>query len=75
MTDRIAHGQGRIEDLDILDEVSGNMGMMPGLSICGLSDGAAFAIRTIVRKFRGELEEHIRRQDPEAVRVALSVVN
>ena len=57
---RIAAGRGRPEDLDILAETAGNLGMMPGLSICGLSDGAAFPIRTLVQKFRGELEGYIR---------------
>jgi NADH-quinone oxidoreductase subunit F len=72
---RLEQGAGRIEDLDLLAETAGNMGMMPGLSICGLSDGAAFPIKTIVTKFRAELEEHIRRQKPEAVGLALAVVN
>jgi NADH:ubiquinone oxidoreductase subunit F (NADH-binding) len=64
---RIRSGAGRIADIDILDEVSRNMGMMPGLSICGLPDGAAFPVRTLVRKFRKELEEGIRAQEPNAV--------
>jgi NADH-quinone oxidoreductase subunit F len=51
------------------------MGMMPGLSICGLPDGAAFPIRTIVEKFRGEFEQHVRRQDPRRVREVLSETN
>ena len=59
---RIAEGAGRVEDLDILLETARNMGMMPGLSICGLSDGATFPIETVVKKFRGELEEAIRAQ-------------
>jgi len=61
---RVAAGRGRVEDLDLLVEVTANMGMMPGLSICGLSDGAAFPIRTIVNKFRREFEEHLARQEP-----------
>ncbi|MCK6456543.1 MAG: NADH-quinone oxidoreductase subunit NuoF [Phycisphaerae bacterium] len=61
---RIAIGAGRIEDLDLLIEVSQNMGMMGGLSICGLPDGAAYPIRTIVEKFRDEFERHIRAQEP-----------
>jgi NADH-quinone oxidoreductase subunit F len=72
---RIAAGAGRIEDLDLMLELTRNMGMMPGMSICGLSDGAAFPIRTIVEKYRGEFEDHIRKQAPQAVGLALSVVN
>jgi NADH-quinone oxidoreductase subunit F len=74
MSRRVEQGLGRIADLDVLTEVTSSMGMMPGLSICGLSDGAAFAIRTIMNKFRGELEGYIARENPEAVRIALSVV-
>ncbi len=64
---RIREGAGRLVDLDILEELSYNMGMMPGMNICGLSDGAAWPVRTLVQKFRRELEEHIRRQDPTQV--------
>ena len=59
---RIADGAGRVEDLDIIIDATKNMGMMPGLSICGLSDGAAFPIRTIVEKYRDEFEARIRQQ-------------
>ena len=72
---RIADGAGRIEDLDILVEVASNMGMMPGLSICGLSDGVAYPIRTIVEKFRNEFEEHIRRQSPNRALNVLATMN
>ncbi len=75
MTARLESNLGRRADLDLLAEVSGNMGMMPGLSICGLSDGAAFAIKTVIKKFRGELEELARTDNDEAVRIALEVVN
>lgn len=60
---RIARGAGRIADLDLLVEATRSMGMMPGLSICGLSDGAAYPIRTIVEKYQDEFEEHIRQQE------------
>jgi len=72
---RIAAGAGRIGDLDLLVDTTNNMGMMPGLSICGLPDGAAFPIRTIVQKFRGEFEQHIRNQKPGAVEAALRKTN
>jgi len=64
---RLADGAGRMVDLDMLIELSHSMGMMPGKSICGLPDGAAYPIRTIVEKFRGEFEAYIRRQEPGAV--------
>lgn len=72
---RIALGAGRIEDLDLIVEVTRNMGMMPGLSICGLPDGAAYPIRTIVEKYRLEFEDHIRRQEPRRVDQVLQRLN
>ncbi len=72
---RIALGAGRIADLDLIVEVTRNMGMMPGLSICGLPDGAAYPIRTIVEKFRDEFEQHIRRQEPGRVGEVLKRLN
>jgi NADH-quinone oxidoreductase subunit F len=72
---RIAAGAGRIEDLDILAQTARNMGMMPGLSICGLPDGATFPIETIVKKFRSELEEAIKAQPPGRCESVLSVLN
>lgn len=72
---RIAAAAGRIADLDLIIEVTKNMGMMGGLSICGLPDGAAYPIRTIVEKFRGEFEQHIRRQEPGRVERYIKGVN
>jgi len=72
---RIAEGVGRLEDLDLLLETARNMGMMPGLSICGLPDGATYPIETIVKKFRAELEETIRSQPPGRADLVLSVLN
>jgi NADH-quinone oxidoreductase subunit F len=63
---RIRAGAGRSYDLDLIVEASQNMGMMPGMSICGLPDGAAYPIRTLVEKFRAEFEQHIAAQGPQA---------
>ncbi len=63
---RIRAGAGRLIDLDIIEELTASMGMISGLSICGLPDGAAWALRTLVRKFRREFEERIAHQEPEA---------
>src|SRR5262249_11312978 len=60
IADRIRRGQGRLEDLKILDEVGQNMGIMPGTTICGLADGAGWPVQTIVRKLRAELEQYIK---------------
>ncbi len=75
VAERLAAGAGRLQDLDLLADLSVSMGMMPGLSICGLSDGATFGIKTIVSKFRDELEGYIRAQTPGKAEAALSIVN
>jgi NADH-quinone oxidoreductase subunit F len=60
IVDRIRRGQGRLEDLDILDEVGKNIGIMPGTTICGLADGAGWPVKNAVAKFRPELEAYIK---------------
>ena len=57
---RIKAGGGRLEDLDIMLQLANNMGIMPGTTICGLADGAAWPVKNALAKFRGELEEYIR---------------
>ncbi len=57
---RIKGGGGRIVDLDIMLQVANNMGIMPGTTICGLADGAAWPIKNAMAKFRGELEDYIK---------------
>jgi NADH-quinone oxidoreductase subunit F len=59
ITSRLLAGGGRNIDLEIIEELTEHMGMMTGHSICGLSDGAAYPLRTIIQKFRPELEERI----------------
>jgi NADH-quinone oxidoreductase subunit F len=60
IVDRIRRGQGRVEDLQILDEVGDKIGIMPGTTICGLADGAGWPVKTAIRKFRVEFESYIR---------------
>ncbi len=57
--DRIYQGYGRTQDLDLLLEVAGSMGAMPGTTICGLADGANWSVRTILNKFWGEFEARV----------------
>jgi NADH-quinone oxidoreductase subunit F len=59
--DRMRRGQGRTEDLKILDEVAKSIGIMPGTTICGLADGAGWPIKNAIQKFRPELEEFIKK--------------
>jgi NADH-quinone oxidoreductase subunit F len=53
---RIEHGQGRPEDLDLLINVSKNIG---GRTICGLGDAAATPVQSFIKHFRSEFEHHI----------------
>jgi NADH-quinone oxidoreductase subunit F len=57
---RIRRGEGRMEDLDLLEEVGDRIGIMPGTTICGLADGAGWPVKNAIRKFRPEFEEYIR---------------
>ena len=63
--ERIKNGQGRLQDLDLLLEISSSIGIMPGTTICGLADGAAWPIKNAVNKFREEFESYIRQTNPE----------
>jgi NADH-quinone oxidoreductase subunit F len=66
---RIKAGRGRLVDLDLLLEIADSIGIIPGTTICGLADGAAWPIKNAIRKFRAEFEEHIRRTNPDGYRV------
>ncbi|MCC6492398.1 MAG: NADH-quinone oxidoreductase subunit NuoF [Pirellulales bacterium] len=57
--ERIRVGHGKLEDLDTLVEVAGSMGIIPGTTICGLADGAAWPVKNAIKKFRSEFEEYI----------------
>ncbi|MFO0963396.1 MAG: NADH-quinone oxidoreductase subunit NuoF [Phycisphaerales bacterium] len=57
---RIERGDGTTQDLDLLLEIAGSMGLTPGTTICGLADGNNWAIRTIVNKFRPEFERRVK---------------
>ncbi|HTU91010.1 MAG TPA: NADH-quinone oxidoreductase subunit NuoF [Gemmataceae bacterium] len=60
IVDRLRRGQGRVEDLKILEEVGDKIGIMPGTTICGLADGAGWPVKNAIRKFRGEFEQYLR---------------
>jgi len=66
--ERIKAGRGRLCDLDLLMEIGLTIGITPGTTICGLADGAAWPIQTTIRKFRGELEEYIKKTNPHGYR-------
>ncbi len=58
--ERIRSGHGKLSDIDLLLEISGSIGTIPGTTICGLADGAAWPIKNAIGKFRPEFEEYIR---------------
>jgi len=64
MLDRIKAGRGRLIDLDLLLEIGDSIGIMPGTTICGLADGAAWPIKNAIRKFRNEFEDYIKQTNP-----------
>jgi NADH-quinone oxidoreductase subunit F len=53
---RITNGQGRMEDLDLLTDVSGNIS---GRTICALGDAAATPVLSFIKHFRPEFEYYI----------------
>jgi NADH-quinone oxidoreductase subunit F len=56
MVDRIEHGHGRMEDLDLLNSVSDNI---QGRTICALGDAAAMPVRAMIKHFRDEFAHHV----------------
>jgi NADH-quinone oxidoreductase subunit F len=56
MVNRIEHGQGRADDLDLLDSVAGNI---MGRTICALGDAAAMPVRGFLKHYRDEFAFHI----------------
>jgi NADH-quinone oxidoreductase subunit F len=50
---RILHGQGRREDLELLDSVAGRIG---GRTICALGDAAAMPVQSFIKHYRHEFE-------------------
>jgi NADH-quinone oxidoreductase subunit F len=55
---RIERGQGKMSDIDLIDNVAGNI---MGKTICPLGDAAAMPAQSYVRKFRQEFEDHVKR--------------
>ena len=53
---RIVGGQGRLQDLDDLLAIAGDM---EGVTICVFADAAAWPVQSYITKFRGEFEQFI----------------
>jgi NADH-quinone oxidoreductase subunit F len=56
VVDRIEHGQGRNEDIDLLASVADNIA---GRTICALGEAAALPVKSFVRHFRDEFQYHV----------------
>jgi len=59
MVNRIEHGEGRPEDLDVLNSVADNIA---GRTICALGDAAALPVKSFIKHFRAEFQHHIDHQ-------------
>ncbi len=56
MVHRIETGQGRMEDLAVLDNVADNIA---GRTICALGDAAALPVKSFLKHYRDEFVHHI----------------
>jgi NADH-quinone oxidoreductase subunit F len=56
MVNRIEHGQGKHEDLAMLDSVADNI---KGRTICALGDAAAMPVQGMLKHYRDEFNYHI----------------
>ncbi|HVE50725.1 MAG TPA: NADH-quinone oxidoreductase subunit NuoF [Casimicrobiaceae bacterium] len=54
--DRIEHGKGRPDDLDLLNSVADNI---QGRTICALGDAAAMPVRAFIKHYADEFRHHI----------------
>lgn len=58
MMERLSQGQAQIQDIDLLEEVSHQI---EGHTICAFGDTAAWPVQGLIRHFRKEMEERIRK--------------
>ncbi len=59
--ERIYNGQGRAEDIDLLNSVADNI---QGRTICALGDAAAMPVRAMIKHFRHEFVHLIEHKKP-----------
>jgi NADH-quinone oxidoreductase subunit F len=71
MVDRIEHGKGRMEDLELLESVAGNI---KGRTICALGDAAAMPVEGMLKHFRDEFAFHIEHKHCMTSRAPAEVV-
>jgi NADH-quinone oxidoreductase subunit F len=56
MVDRIEHGHGKMDDIELLNSVADNI---QGRTICALGDAAAMPVRAMIKHFRSEFVHHV----------------
>ena len=56
MVHRIEHGEGRVDDLDVLHSICDGI---QGRTICALGDAAAMPVRAMIKNFADEFAYHI----------------
>ena len=56
VVERIEHGKGRQEDIDLLLNLCDNI---QGRTICALGDAAAMPVRAFIKAFRDEFQHHV----------------
>lgn len=59
--ERIYHGEGRAEDIDLLNSVADNI---QGRTICALGDAAAMPVRAMIKHFKHEFVHLIEHKKP-----------
>ena len=57
--ERLEHGHGRLEDVDLLLDLADNI---LGKSFCALGDAAAMPVQGAIKHFRKEFEDHVARK-------------
>lgn len=67
MVERIAHGRGRREDVELLNSVADSI---QGRTICALGDAAAMPVRAMIKHFKSEFVQMIEKAQVESVQAA-----
>lgn len=55
---RFVAGEGTMEDIDLLLDVANNI---EGNTICALGDAAAWPVQSVIKKFRSEFEQRVKK--------------
>jgi NADH-quinone oxidoreductase subunit F len=53
---RLERGDGKMEDLNLIEDICNNM---DGSTICAFGEATAWPLRSMVKKFRTEYEQHV----------------